>query len=286
MKKLSNGKYEGERALFFLEDAEISDSVFCNGESPLKESKNISLFGCSFEWKYPLWYSKNIRVCDTHFKDTARSGIWYTDNIEIKDSLLDAPKLFRRSKSIRLFDVTFSDAQETLWYCSGIELKNVKVTGDYFCMNSSNITADNVTLDGNYVFDGCENVTVSNSRLMSKDSFWNCKNVTVKDSIIVGEYIGWNSENVTFINCTMESNQGFCYMKNVTLRGCKLSNTDLCFEYCTVDAEVDSHIDSVKNPISGRISAESIGEIILEPDRVDITKTEITEVANEQHIQL
>ena len=67
-------------------------------------------------------------------------------------------------------------------------------------------------------------------------------------------------------------------MKNVTLRNCKLAKTDLCFEHCTVDAEISSHVDSVKNPISGRIVAHSIGEIILEADKVDVFATEIIEV--------
>ena len=67
-------------------------------------------------------------------------------------------------------------------------------------------------------------------------------------------------------------------MQGVTLKGCRLNNTDLCFEYCTVDAEIESHIISVKNPISGRIVADSIGEIIMQPECVDVTKTEIIEV--------
>ena len=67
-------------------------------------------------------------------------------------------------------------------------------------------------------------------------------------------------------------------MDNVVLRDCKLVNTDLCFEYCTVDAEISSHVDSVKNPISGRIVADSIGEIIHEADKVDTSLTEIIEV--------
>ena len=67
-------------------------------------------------------------------------------------------------------------------------------------------------------------------------------------------------------------------MENVTLRNCRLINTDLCFEYCTVDAEICSHVDSVKNPIGGRIVADNIGEIILEDDKVDVSATQITEV--------
>ena len=45
----------GERALFASRDLRIVDSVFDDGESPLKESHNIELENSSFKWKYPLW---------------------------------------------------------------------------------------------------------------------------------------------------------------------------------------------------------------------------------------
>ena len=196
----------------------------------------------------------------------------------MENCVVDAPKTFRRSNGIKLRDVRFSNAQETMWNCSDIELSDVSIKGDYFAFGSSDIYAEYLNVDGNYIFDGAKNVTVRNSRLISKDAFWNCEDVVVENCEIVGEYLGWNSKNITFINCTIESNQGLCYMDNVVMRGCKLINTDLCFEYCTVDAEIESHIDSVKNPISGRIVAESIGEIIHEEGIVDVTKTEITEV--------
>lgn len=90
---------------------------------------------------------------------------------------------------------------------------------------------------------------------------------------IKGEYIGWNSSNIVFENCTIESLQGFCYMKNVVLRNCKLINTTLAFEYSTVDCEVNSTIDSVKNPSSGKIVSYGIKELIMEVDRIDPSKT-------------
>ena len=67
--------------------------------------------------------------------------------------------------------------------------------------------------------------------LISKDAFWNCENVTVYDSIIIGEYLGWNSKNLCFVNCTIESNQGFCYIDGLKLENCTLLNTNLAFEY-------------------------------------------------------
>ena len=166
-------------------------------------------------------------------------------------------------------------AQETLWYCEDVKLKNVSAVGDYFGLSAKNVYAENFTINGNYAFDGAENVEIKGGSLISKDSFWNAKNVTVTDAVIIGEYLGWNSENVTFINCTIESNQGLCYMDNVRLVNCKLLNTDLAFEYSTVDAEITSKIDSVKNPISGKISAKAIGELIMEETLIDPKRTEI-----------
>ena len=130
-------------------------------------------------------------------------------------------------------------------------------------------------LYGNSSFDGARNVTILNSRLLSKDAFWNSENVTVYDSFISGEYLGWNAKNLTLVNCTVESLQGMCYIENLVMKNCKLLNTTLAFEYSTVDAEIDSHIESVMNPTGGTIRAESIGELILERDKIDPQKTTI-----------
>ena len=278
MKNINGGEFTGERALFSSTDLEIQNATFRDGESPLKESKNIKLYNCTFSWKYPLWYCQGVEVYNGKLDATARSGIWYTKGIKMHDCVINAPKTFRRSEGISLVNVELTDAQETMWNCSRITLERVNIKGDYFGFGSSDISCRDINVDGNYLFDGGRNIVVKNSRLISKDAFWNCENVIVENCYIVGEYLGWNSKNVTFINCTIESNQGMCYMDNVILKNCTLNNTDLCFEYCTVDAEIVSHVDSVKNPISGRIVADSIGEIIHESNRVDVSMTEITEV--------
>ena len=276
MKLLEKGIFEGERALFASRGVRIHDSVFRDGESPLKESRELELSGCSFEWKYPLWYCKDVSVSDTVLSFTARSGIWYTDNIEMTDCDISAPKTFRRCDGIRLLRVDMPNAQETMWSCRNISLRDVHVVGDYFAMNCENVEAENLSVEGNYIFDGSKNIVVKNSRLMSKDSFWNCQNVTVYDSVIVGEYLGWNSRNVRLVNCTVESNQGMCYMDGIVMENCRLVNTDLAFEYCRdVAADIRSDVVSIKNPISGRISVQSCGEVIMEPERVDVSATEI-----------
>ena len=264
----------GERAMYNTHDALITNTTFADGESPLKECSDLVLDNCIFKWKYPLWYCKNVKVKNTTWLDTARSGIWYTDNISIVDSLIEAPKQFRRSSNIELINCMIPNAEEFLWTCKNIKLTNIQAQGNYFCMNCENIRIENFTLVGNYAFDGAKNIEIRNAKMNSKDSFWNCENVTIYDSTIIGEYLGWNSKNITLINCTIDSNQGMCYIDGIKMVNCKLLNTDLCFERCSdVDATIASSIISVKNPYNGKIKAKSIGEIILDEDIVDKTKT-------------
>jgi len=278
LKKLIEQQYlTGERALFKAHDLQINNTTFADGESPLKESRNIALEQPIFKWKYPLWYSQHVTVDHGLFATMSRSGIWYTKDITMTNTTLQAPKLFRRASQIKLEHVHFADAEETLWNCQDIELTDVQAAGDYFGMNSQDIRVDGFNLVGNYAFDGAKNVEIHNATMMTKDALWNCENVTVYDSQIIGEYLGWNSKNIRFVNCTIESDQGLCYMDNVTLENCTLLDTDLAFEYCSnIDADVVSNISSVKNPISGRIHAQSISKIIMDDPEIDPSQTVIS----------
>ena len=265
----------GERALFRAENALVINTVFEDGESPLKESLNVELQGCTFKWKYPLWYCENILAKDCRWYEMGRAGVWYTRNITVENALIDAPKNFRRCAGLTLRNVEFTNAQETLWSCDGVTMENVTAKGDYFAMNTNNTVVRGLKLDGNYSFDGSRNVEIHDSVLNSKDAFWNSENITVYDSFICGEYLGWNAKNLTLINCTIESLQGMCYIENLVMKNCKTADTTLAFEYSTVDAEIVGKVDSVLNPIAGRIKADCIGTLIMQPQFVDVDETQI-----------
>ena len=273
----------GERALFNRQNLEITNTIFDDGESPLKECSEIDLKSSMFKWKYPLWYSRNISVENCSWFDMARAGVWYTDHMSVRDCAIEAPKNFRRCRDLTLEDVSFSDAEETLWSCADVTMNRVTAKGDYFAMNCTDMKINGLTLFGNYSFDGVKNVEIRNSKLLSKDAFWNSENVTVYDSFISGEYLGWNAKNLTLINCTVESLQGLCYIENLVMKNCRLINTTLAFEYSTVDAQIDGPVDSVVNPKSGRIEADSIGELIIESDKVDPSATQIS--CRDDHVQ-
>ena len=275
MTELRQQKFVGERALFHGRDLRIVDSVFEDGESPLKESRNIELTGCMFRWKYPLWYAEDITAEDCTWYDTARAGVWYSNRVAVKDAIIEAPKNFRRCAGLRLENVQLTNAAETLWNCRDVQMKNVLAKGDYFAMNCADMEIEGLRLDGNYGFDGAKNVVIRGSKLLTKDAFWNTENVTVYDSFISGEYLGWNAKNLTLVDCTIESLQGMCYIENLIMKNCKLLDTTYAFEYSTMDAEIVNRVDSVLNPGGGTLRAAGIGKLILEKERVDPGKTEI-----------
>lgn len=275
MKNINEAYLTGERALFGGQDLHITNTIFNNGESPLKHSQNITLESCMFQWKYPLWYAKNITLENCTWLEMARAGVWYSNCVTVTDCAIEAPKNFRRCCNLTLNNVSFANAAETLWHCNSVKAENVTVKGDYFALNSENLSFQNLTLYGNYSFDGAKNVTVKNAKLLSKDAFWNSENITVYNSFISGEYLGWNAKNLTLINCTVESLQGMCYIQNLTLKNCRLLNTTLAFEYSTVQAEITGKVESILNPTAGQITANEIGELILERDKIDPTKTKI-----------
>ena len=266
----------GERSLYNIKDTILEDCVFKYGESPLKEVSNLVLNNVVFEYKYPLWYANHISVNNSRFEELSRSGIWYTKDISIKNSLILAPKLFRRCEGVNVFNCELPNSLEMCWNSRDVNFYDCKVKGDYFCLNLVGGHFNNLQLDGNYAFDGAKNLVIENSTLNSKDSLWNCENVIVKNSHIVGEYLAWNSKNVIFIDCTLESNQGLCYIDGLQMINCKLMNTDLAFEFSSgIDAEISSNIVSVKNPLSGRIKAEKIEKLILDKKYVDLDKIEV-----------
>ena len=108
-------------------------------------------------------------------------------------------------------------------------------------------------------------VVIRNADLDTKDAFWESENVTVVDSRINGEFLGWYSKKLRLVNCRIGGTQPLCYCEDLYLENCVFEeDCDLAFEYSEVQAGIIGPVTSVKNPRSGRIIADSYGEIILD----------------------
>ncbi len=267
MKKvISNTFFEGERPLFATNDLRLDKVKFYPGESALKECNNIEAHQCEFMCKYPFWHNDNVLIEECLFTVYSRAAIWYSKNIRMINSKVEAPKMFREIDNLYLENVKMPNAAETLWNCRDMQLRNVEVRGgDYIFMNGVNIEIDGFYLQGNYSFQDAKNVVIRNAKLDSKDAFWKTENVTVYDSELNGEYLGWHSKNLKLVNCKISGTQPLCYCKNLIMENCTMAeDCDLCFEYSTLEAVVTGDIVSIKNPTSGSIKCSEVGEIIID----------------------
>ncbi len=274
-KKITNKQFDEERALYHLTDAEVEDCIFdgpADGESALKEARDVAMRRCRFSLRYPLWHVRGFQLEGCSMDERARAAIWYAHNGQIAGSTLGGIKALRECSNIRLTD-TAAVSQEFGWKCRDISLENCTVTAEYLFLDSKNVTLDNVKMQGKYSFQYMENLTVRNSFLDTKDAFWHSKNVTVENSVVKGEYLAWFSEGLTLINCHIIGTQPLCYCKDLRLVNCTMDNTDLAFEYSDVEADIKGHIHSVKNPRSGHITADSVGEVIMGDAVMDCTGT-------------
>lgn len=263
---IENSIFPEERALYNLTSALVKSCVFAgeeDGESALKECRDVTLDSCKFELRYPLWHAKGYEVKNCKMADTVRAPIWYSDNGIIRNSRIYGIKCLRECKNTCIENSRVV-SDEFGWLCDGVKLENTEIEAQYLLFQSKNIEAKNLKMKGKYSFQYCENVVIEDSFLDTKDAFWHAKNVTVKNSTVKGEYLAWFSDGLTLINCKIIGTQPLCYCKNLTLINCTMEETDLSFEYSDVKAEIKGNIVSVKNPASGSIEADSIGEIILD----------------------
>lgn len=270
MVEIKDKEFGGERPLYALHDARLERVTIHVGESSIKESGNIEAYDCTFQGKYVFWECRKFLAQDCRFDASARSSLWYSENGRLVRCHVDAPKMFRRMQGIELQNCHFTDAQETLWDCNGVDIKNCLIeNADYFGMHTDNVRIDNLHLEGNYGFQYSRNVEIKNSLLNSKDALWDSENVTITDCEINGEYLAWYSRGLTLVRCHITGEQPLCYCEDLTLVDCTFgADANLMLEYSTVRASIKGDVTSIKNPTSGSITvAGHIGEIIIDQNR-------------------
>ena len=271
MKIYRNERFGEERALYGVDGAEIIDCSFDgveDGESALKEGKDIVCRNVFFNLRYPLWHDTSVLLENCEMTELCRAALWYTEKIDIKSSKLHGIKALRECCDIRIEDSDVISV-EFGWFSKSIDIVNTHFQGEYFMLQARNLNMRDSSLKGKYSFQYIENSTFENCNFDTKDAFWHAKNIVVRNSVVKGEYLSWYSENITFENCTIIGTQPLCYCKGLKLIDCKMIDCDLSFERSEVEADIIGDITSVKNVYSGYVRADSIGEIITDDERAE-----------------
>ena len=266
MEIIQNQHFEGERPLFESHNLRLEHVTIGDGESAIKECSNIEAEDCRFWGKYPFWHVHGLRINHCQFDVGARSALWYSDHLDMRNTRIDSPKMFREMHDLYLENVVINDADETFWRCTNIEAKNLELhDGTYPFMFCENVKIDGLKSDSRYVFQYCKNVEINNAHIVTKDSFWECDDITISNSILDGEYLAWHSKHVRLVNCHLAGEQLLCYAHHLELENCSFDKAcDRVFEYSEVVADIRGHIENIKNPTTGYIVADSFGSITID----------------------
>lgn len=269
MKTITGENFDRERALYGSEGLILRHCSFdgpADGESALKESRNVEAEDCFFNLRYPFWHDEHMKITSSEMTELCRAALWYSRNIEITDTRLYGIKALRECSEIKMNGCDII-SPEFGWSVHQMEMENSTVESEYFMMRSDFLTFRNVTLKGKYSFQYIENSVFENCNFDTKDAFWHAKNIVVRDSVVKGEYLAWYCENVTFEHCKIIGTQPLCYCKGLKLVDCEMVDTDLCFEKSEVEATIKTSVDSIKNPLSGHIHVPCVGEIIRDDEK-------------------
>ena len=269
METIKNKSFDNERALYESDGVTLEGCAFtgaADGESALKESKNVAARYCLFNLRYPLWHCDNVEIADCEMTEKCRAPLWYTENARVVSSTLHGTKAMRECKNVTI-DNCHIVSSEFGWDCYGVNIFNSYAEGEYLMSRSKHITLRNFKMEGKYSFQYIENAVLENCTLDTKDAFWHAKNVRVKNSTVKGEYLGWYSESLTFENCVITGTQPLCYCKNLTLINCEMHACDLAFEKSTVNAQITTPVLSIKNVLDGEITVPRVDEIICDHPR-------------------
>ena len=266
MKIYQNEMFDQERALYGSQGVRVIDCRFdgpADGESALKESRDVEVRDCFLNLRYPFWHDEKLKIEGCEMTELCRAALWYSDDVQILDSKLHGIKALRECSRV---DMQGCDviSPEFGWSVRQIHMKDCTVQSEYFMMRSDHLDFDGVKLLGKYSFQYITDSAFTNCDFDTKDAFWHAKDVIVRDSTIKGEYLAWYCENVTFENCTIIGTQPLCYCKNLKLINCKMIDTDLAFEKSDVDAQVTTVVDSIKNPRSGSVRVAGVKDIIMD----------------------
>jgi hypothetical protein len=122
---VENKCFDEERSLYALKAADVVNCVFsgpADGESVLKEARDVALKNCDFSLRYPLWHVQGFRLDNCKMDDKTRAAIWYAVDGEIENSILGGIKAVRE--------------------CSGIHIRGSEILSQEFGWKSSDITME------------------------------------------------------------------------------------------------------------------------------------------------
>ena len=152
--KITGKRFDAERALYNLRETDVEDCVFAgpaDGESVLKEARDVGLYRCDFSLRYPLWHVEGFRMEDCSMDDKTRAAIWYARDAEIVNSRLHGIKAVRECQNIAIRGSSIV-SEEFGWKSANVSIRDSELHAMYVFFDSRDVVLENVKMTGKYSF--------------------------------------------------------------------------------------------------------------------------------------
>ena len=103
MKIIENERFGRERALYRSDGLLLKNCRFAgeeDGESALKESRNVAAEHCYMDLRYPFWHVHGLRLSDCVLTEHCRAALWYSEEIAIQSCMMNGIKALRECRGI------------------------------------------------------------------------------------------------------------------------------------------------------------------------------------------
>ena len=92
MDRIHDLSFGGERPLFGAHDVKLENITVTDGESAIKCCHDIECHDSKFYGKYPWWHVDRSLITSCYFAAGSRSAIWYSDDMTMRDCVIDGPR--------------------------------------------------------------------------------------------------------------------------------------------------------------------------------------------------
>ncbi len=141
MNLIENQTFDQERALYGSDGLIVRNCSFtgpADGESALKERRNIRVADCFCNLRYPFWHNTNLEIKNCEMTELCRAALWYAGDVTITGSNLHGIKALRECANVRLSGCDIV-SPEFGWSVRGVEMTGCTARSEYFMMRSTDL---------------------------------------------------------------------------------------------------------------------------------------------------
>lgn len=112
MTNINNRTFDEERALYGSRGVELENCRFdgpADGESALKEARDVKVKDCFFNLRYPFWHDTDLLIDGSELTPNCRAALWYSERVTIRDSRLHGIKALRECADAKLVNCRMVD---------------------------------------------------------------------------------------------------------------------------------------------------------------------------------